>query len=72
MPCDTFRGVAAAVKSGQADMGLMAIENSIAGSIIPNYSILQDENLQVAGEVYLPIRQNLMVKVMVEMANKPD
>ena len=46
LPCDTFRAVATAVKRGEADMGLMAIENSIAGSIIPNYSILQDENLQ--------------------------
>lgn len=61
MPNDTFRGVAAAVKRGEADMGLMAIENSIAGSIIANYSILQDTNLQVAGEVYQPIKQNLMV-----------
>lgn len=67
MPQDTFRGVAAAVKRGEADMGLMAIENSIAGSIIANYSILQDANLQVAGEVYLPIRQNLMVLPGVEM-----
>ncbi len=61
MPQDTFRGVAAAVKRGEADMGMMAIENSIAGSIIANYSILQDANLQVAGEIYLPIKQNLMV-----------
>lgn len=61
MPQDTFRGVAAAVKRGDADMGMMAIENSIAGSIIANYSILQDANLQVAGEIYLPIKQNLMV-----------
>lgn len=60
MPYDTFRGVAAAVKSGEADMGVMAIENSIAGSIIANYSILQDANLQVAGEIYLPVMQNLM------------
>lgn len=60
MPYDTFRGVAAAVKSGEADKGVMAIENSIAGSIIANYSILQDANLQVAGEVYLPVMQNLM------------
>lgn len=67
LPCDTFRAVAAAVKRGDADMGLMAIENSIAGSIIPNYSILQDENLQVAGEVYLPIKQNLMVLPEVEL-----
>ena len=67
LPCDTFRAVAAAVKNGDAYMGLMAIENSIAGSIIPNYSILQDENLQVAGEVYLPIKQNLMVLPDVEL-----
>ena len=60
IPCATFREVAACVKSGRADAGVMAIENSIAGSIIANYSILQDANLQVAGEVYLPIRQNLM------------
>ena len=67
LPCDTFRAVATAVKRGEAHMGLMAIENSIAGSIIPNYSILQDENLQVAGEVYLPIKQNLMVLPNVEL-----
>ncbi|MBR4995919.1 MAG: prephenate dehydratase [Alistipes sp.] len=67
LPCDTFREVAAMVKSKKADMGMMAIENSIAGSIIPNYSILQDTNLQVAGEVYLPIKQNLMVLPDVEL-----
>ena len=67
IPCDTFRAVAEAVKKGEANMGLMAIENSIAGSIIPNYKILQDNNLQVAGEVYLPIKQNLMVLPDVEL-----
>ena len=67
LPCDTFRLVAEAVKKGEANMGLMAIENSIAGSIIPNYKILQDANLQVAGEVYLPIKQNLMVLPDVEL-----
>ncbi len=67
MPQDTFRGVAATVKRGEADMGMMAIENSIAGSIIANYSILQDAKLQVAGEIYLPIKQNLMVLPDVEL-----
>lgn len=67
MPQDTFRGVAAAVRRGEADMGMMAIENSIAGSIIANYSILQDAKLQVAGEIYLPIKQNLMVLPDVEL-----
>ena len=61
LPCYTFREVARKVKSGEADYGVMAIENSIAGSIIANYGILQDEDVQVSGEVYLPIVQNLMV-----------
>lgn len=60
MPCDTFRQVAHLVDTGEADYGVMAIENSIAGSIIANYSILQNSRLQVKGEAYLPIRQNLM------------
>ncbi|MBO5655733.1 MAG: prephenate dehydratase [Rikenellaceae bacterium] len=61
LPCDTFREVARKVKNGESDYGVMAIENSIAGSIIANYGILQDEDVQVSGEVYLPIVQNLMV-----------
>ncbi len=60
LPCATFREVARKVVDGEADYGVMAIENSIAGSIISNYSILQNSDLQVAGEVYLRIRQNLM------------
>jgi prephenate dehydratase len=44
-----------------SDGGVMAIENSIAGSILPNYNLLQKSNLKVTGEVYLHIKQNLMV-----------
>jgi prephenate dehydratase len=39
----------------------MAIENSIAGSILPNYNLLQRSSLQIVGEVFLHIRQNLLV-----------
>lgn len=60
VPCDTFREVARQVLTGESDRGVMAIENSIAGSIIANYNILQNENLQVAGEAVLMIRQNLL------------
>ena len=59
--CDTFREV---VKVGAdiklSDGAVMAIENSIAGSILPNYNLLQKSNLQVIGEVYLSISQNLL------------
>ncbi|MBQ9138030.1 MAG: prephenate dehydratase [Alistipes sp.] len=61
LPCDTFRAVARAVESGEVDYGVMAIENSIAGSILPNYNILQRCNVHITGEIYLQIRQNLMV-----------
>ncbi len=59
--CDTFRKVAQAVERREVDYGIMAIENSIAGSILPNYNLLQHCNLSIAGEAYLQIRQNLMV-----------
>lgn len=61
LPCDTFRAVARAVEGGEVDYGVMAIENSIAGSILPNYNILQRCNVHIVGEIYLQIRQNLMV-----------
>ena len=59
--CDTFRRVAQAVERREVDYGIMAIENSIAGSILPNYNLLQHCNLSISGEAYLQISQNLMV-----------
>ena len=44
-----------------ADVGVMAIENSIAGSIIPNYALVYHQNLHIIGEHYLNINHNLMV-----------
>lgn len=61
LACDTFREVACAVEERRVDYGIMAIENSIAGSILPNYNILQNCNVHITGESYLRIRQNLMV-----------
>jgi prephenate dehydratase len=60
IPCATFREVARRTKSGEAAYGIMAVENSIAGTIIANYGILQEAGVQVAGEVYLRIVQNLV------------
>lgn len=67
VPCATFRGVVKALEEGSADRALMAIENSIAGSILPNYGLLQDRRLRVVGEIYLQIRQNLLVLPEVEL-----
>jgi prephenate dehydratase len=60
--CATFREVIKIASSKkESDGGVMAIENSIAGSILPNYNLLQKSNLKIAGEIYLQIRQNLLV-----------
>jgi prephenate dehydratase len=60
--CSTFREVVkVAADKKESDGGIMAIENSIAGSILPNYNLLQKSNLKIIGEVYLQIKQNLLV-----------
>ena len=46
----------------ESDGGVMAIENSIAGSILANYNLLQKSNLKIIGEIYLQIKQNLLGK----------
>jgi prephenate dehydratase len=62
LPCATFRQVVkSASEKKQTQGGIMAIENSIAGSILPNYQLLQKSNLSITGEVYLQIKQHLMV-----------
>lgn len=66
--CDTFRKVVQVGSSASlSDGAVMAIENSIAGSILPNYNLLQKSKLQVIGEVYLSISQNLMTNPGVKM-----
>jgi prephenate dehydratase len=68
VPCDTFRDVVKiAENKKESDGGVMAIENSIAGSILANYNLLQKSNLKIIGEIYLQIRQNLLVNPGVKL-----
>ncbi len=60
LPCATFAAVVAHVVQGTAGAGLMAMENSLAGSILPNYLLLERHAVRVTGEVYLPIHQHLL------------
>lgn len=68
IPCNTFKEVfKTANNKKESDGGVMAIENSIAGSILPNYNLLQKNNLKIIGEVYLHIKQNLLVNPGVKL-----
>jgi prephenate dehydratase len=66
--CATFKEVVKiASAKKESDGGLMAIENSIAGSILPNYNLLQRSSLKITGEIYLQIKQHLMVNPGVQI-----
>lgn len=60
LECSTFDALAQAVAGGECDQAVMAIENSIAGSIIPNYALMDQYELVITGEYYLSIEHNLM------------
>lgn len=59
-PCDSFDILAKSLDEGLAPVALMAIENSIAGSILQNYRILREHELEIVGEQYLQIQHQLM------------
>jgi prephenate dehydratase len=58
--CNSFKQTFDALQDKKADYVVMAIENSIAGSILPNYSLLLSYAFPVVGEIYLPIQLHLM------------
>lgn len=58
--CLSFEELVDSLMSGKSDQAVMAIENSIAGPIIPNYALIDKNNLHIIGEHYLDIHQNLM------------
>lgn len=60
MECNSFDKVAQSLLKNEADLGVMAIENSIAGSILPNYALIDRLKLNIIGEHYIDIQQNLM------------
>jgi len=58
--CLSFDELVDSLLSGKSSQAVMAIENSIAGPIIPNYALIDKNNLHIIGEHYLRIHQNLM------------
>ncbi|WP_370478630.1 prephenate dehydratase [Tamlana flava] len=58
--CLTFDRVVDALITKECDAAVMALENSIAGSIIPNYALIDKYGLHIVGEHYLDIQHNLM------------
>ncbi|WP_159021745.1 prephenate dehydratase [Formosa sp. L2A11] len=58
--CMSFDKVVDNLITKKSDVAIMALENSIAGSILPNYALIDKYNLHIIGEHYLDIQHNLM------------
>ncbi|AUC86068.1 prephenate dehydratase [Polaribacter sp. ALD11] len=58
--CMSFDELVDSLLDASTDVGIMAIENTIAGSIIPNYALIDNNNLHIIGEEYLNIHHHLM------------
>jgi len=58
--CSSFRILCDSLSSRKADFAIMAIENTIAGSILPNYALLEKNDFKILGEVYLRIEMCLL------------
>ncbi|WP_110480358.1 prephenate dehydratase domain-containing protein [Candidatus Karelsulcia muelleri] len=59
--CKTFNKLINVVVTKKAEIGVIAIENSLVGVIIENYNLIKNFKLKIIGEIYLPINHNLMI-----------
>lgn len=69
LSCQSLEGIFEAVESGQADRGLMPVENALTGSIPRVYELLLERDLRIQGEVILHIQHTLMAIPGVKLAD---
>jgi prephenate dehydratase len=69
LECLSFHELCENLKLGHCDVAVMAIENSIAGSILPNYFLLQEYHFNIVGEIYLPIHMHLLAMPGVKISD---
>lgn len=67
--CLSFHDLCERLNVGEADYAVMAIENSIAGSILQNYFLLQEYHFSIVGELYLPIHMHLLALPGVKLSD---
>ena len=60
IPCNTFKEVIATIKKDPSVLGMMAIENTIAGSLLQNHELIRESGFQIIGEYKLRISHSLV------------
>ncbi|KQZ50416.1 prephenate dehydratase [Rhizobium sp. Root149] len=61
LPCPTFEDAFVALESGDADLAMIPIENTLAGRVADIHHLLPESRLHIVGEYFMPIRFQLMV-----------
>jgi len=69
LPCPTFEDAFDALKSGNADLAMIPIENTLAGRVADIHSLLPESGLNIIGEYFLPIHFQLMALPGVELSD---
>src|SRR5919204_403768 len=69
LPCATFEDALAAISSGEAELGMIPIENSVAGRVADIHHLLPASGLFIIGEWFLPVRHQLMAPTGVKLAD---
>lgn len=67
--CNTFKNVCMRLAYNDIDYAVMAIENSIAGSILPNYNLIKEYGFSIIGEIYLHIGFHLLANKNVAISD---
>ena len=60
VPGNTFSDLFKTLHEQKADYAIMAIENMVAGGILPNYKLMKESGQKIVGEIYMRIQQNLV------------
>src|SRR5438067_13361174 len=60
VPCPTFEDAFTAVTAGEAELGMIPIENSVAGRVADIHHLMPTSGLHIIGEYFLPVRHQLM------------
>src|SRR5215510_11338284 len=69
IPCPTFEDALAAITGGQADLGMIPIENSVAGRVADIHHLMPTSGLHIIGEWFLPIRNQLVAPPAAKLAD---
>ncbi len=68
-PCESLAGIFEAIETGQAERGLLPVENALSGSIPRAYELLMEHDLRIGAEVIIHIEHTLMAAPGVKLTD---